>query len=165
MDDAAALAPMTTEMYHAYYKEYQNDPDLYLDKSQCSPFTYSPEWVDGYIQRQVRRNRKCFAIMVGAEMAGEVIIKNIEPGKCATLGICMKNDQYKNRGIGTQAERLAIDYVFRELDIPVLYADTILTNERSQRVLEKVGFRYLRTEGDFKYYQIHRDHKNDWSAE
>ena len=113
--------------------------------------------VDQYIQRQRDQNRKCFAVMVGTEMAGEVILKNIEPGKCATLGICMKNDQYKNRGFGTQAERLAIDYVFRELDIPVLYADSLLTNTRSQHVLEKVGFRLLRVEGDFKYYRIERE--------
>ena len=69
----------------------------------------------------------------------------------------LKNDSYKNRGIGTKAEQLAIDYVFHELDIPVLYADTILTNERSQHVLEKAGFRCLRTEGEFRYYCIARE--------
>lgn len=165
LNQTVFLLPMTAEMYHTYYKEYQNDPDLYFDRSKCTPFVYSPEWVDRYIQRQVSRNRKCFAIMLGDEMAGEVIIKRIEPGKCATLGICMKNDSYKNRGIGTAAERLAIDYVFHGLDIPVLYADTILTNMRSQHVLEKAGFRYLRTEGDFKYYQINRGSRNNWSVE
>ena len=62
----------------------------------------------------------------------------------------------QNKGYGTQAERLAVQYVFETLNIPVLYADTILPNVRSQHVLEKVGFRYLRTEGDFKYYCIER---------
>ena len=151
-----SLRPMTAEMYHAYYKEYQNDPDLYIDKSKCTPFVYSPEWVNSYIQRQISRNRKCFAIMLEDEMAGEIIIKNIVPGKSADLGICMKNAHYKDRGIGTQAERLAINYVFYEMDIPLLYADSILTNTRSQHVLEKVGFRLLREEGDFKYYSIER---------
>ena len=160
MKGPVSLRPMTAEMYHAYYKEYQNDPDLYLDKSQCTPFVYSREWVDRYIQRQIGKNRICFAIMAGEELAGELILKNIEPGKCATLGICMKNDQYKNRGIGTRAEQLAMDYVFRELDIPVLCADTLLTNTRSQHVLEKLGFRYLRREGDFKYYCAQRAASN-----
>ena len=150
------LRPMTDEMYHAYYKEYENDPDLFLDRTQCKPFVYSPEWVNAYIRRQRERNRVCLAVMVGDEMAGEVILKNIEPGKSATLGICMKNDAWKNKGYGTQAERLAVKYVFETLNIPVLYADTILPNVRSQHVLEKVGFRYLRTEGDFKYYCIER---------
>ena len=156
MNETVTLRPMTAEMYHAYYKEYQNDPDLYLDKSKFTPYLYVPEVVDRYIQRQIDLLRICFAIMVGDEMAGEIILKNIEPRKCATLSISMKNAAYTDRGIGTQAERLAIDYVFRELDIPILYADTILTNARSQHVLEKAGFRYLRTEGDFKYYCIER---------
>ena len=151
-----SLRPFTHEMYHAYYKEYENDPDLFLDRSQCKPFVYSPEWVEAYMQRQRERERVCLAIMVGEEMAGEVILKNIEPRKSATLGICMKNKAWKDKGYGTQAERLAVQYVFETLDIPVLYADTILPNTRSQHVLEKVGFRYLRTEGDFKYYCIER---------
>ena len=156
MNGAVSLQPMTAEMYHAYYKEYQNDPDLCTDKSKCAPYLYVPESVDRNIRRQRDLHRLCFAIMLGEEMAGELILKNIEPRKCATLSISMRNAAYKDRGIGTQAERLAVDYVFHELDIPILYADTLLTNTRSQHVLEKVGFRYLRTEGDFKYYCIER---------
>ena len=74
---AVSLRPMTAEMYHVYYMEYRNDPDLYMDKSEYAPFVYSPEWVERYIQRQISKNRKCFAIMVGDEMAGEIILKNI----------------------------------------------------------------------------------------
>lgn len=157
---AVSLRPMTAEMYHVYYREYRNDPDLYMDKSEYAPFVYSPEWVERYIQRQISKNRKCFAIMVGDEMAGEIILKNIEPGRCATLGICMKNDRYKNRGIGTRAEELVIDYVFQEMDIPVLWADTLVTNTRSRHVLEKLGFQLLRGEGDFLYYRITRGEMN-----
>ena len=40
--------------------------------------------------------------------------------------------------------------------IPVLYADTILTNKRSQHVLEKIGFEFIKQEGDFRYYCISR---------
>jgi len=156
MEKTVSLVPMTPEMYHVYFKDYQNDPDLYIDKSKYSEYVYDEENVNRYIQHQVDRGRKCFAIMVGDEMVGELILKNIEPRRCATLSISMKNAAYKDRGLGTRAERLAIEYVFGELDIPILCADCILSNERSQHVLEKVGFRYIRTEGDFKYYCIER---------
>ncbi|MGM9968782.1 MAG: GNAT family N-acetyltransferase, partial [Anaeroplasma sp.] len=53
----------------------------------------------------------------------------------------LKNDKYKNNGIETQVELLIIQYVFNELNIPTLYADVIITNTRSQHVLEKVGFK------------------------
>ena len=97
-----------------------------------------------------------FAIMFNGGMAGEIVIKNISERQCATLGICMKNSDFKDRGIGTKAEQLAIQYVFGELDIPVLYADSILSNTRSQHVLEKVGFRFMKEERKFRYYCIER---------
>ena len=156
MTDEVYLLPMTAQMYHEYFREYDNDPDLYVDKSSYQPYRYDEEKVDQYIKRQQDLNRKTFAIMHGGEMVGELIIKNIEPRKCATLGLAMKNAGYKDRGFGTKAEQLAIAYVFNELDIPVLYADSILSNTRSQHVLEKVGFRFLKEEGDFRYYCIER---------
>jgi len=148
--------PMTPEMYHEYFMEYQNDLDLYIDKSAYETYIYDEEKVNRYIQRQIDLNRKALAIMHDDEIVGEVIIKNIVAHQCATLGLAMKNAQYKDRGFGTKAEQLAIQYVFTELDIPVLYADSILTNTRSQHVLEKVGFQFIKEEGDFKYYRIER---------
>ena len=51
-------------------------------------------------------------------------------------------------------------YVFYELDIPTLYADTIRTNTRSQHVLEKVGFRLTHEDTQRKHYRIDRsDHE------
>lgn len=156
MSGEVCLLPMTVEMYHEYFKEYENDPDLYIDKNACTPYFYDVERVDRYIRRQTDLNRKAFAIMVGDEMVGELIIKNIVAHECATMGISMKNAKYKDRGFGTQAERLAVRYVFDELDIPVVYADSVLSNKRSQHVLEKVGFKFIKEEGDFRYYRIER---------
>ena len=155
-DKLVYLKPMTADMYHEYFKEYQNDLDLYIDKSTYVAYVYDEEKVNQYIQRQMDLNRKCFAIMCGNEMVGELIIKNIEEHNCATLGIAMRNVKYKDKGYGTKAELLAIEYVFHELDIPTLYADSILSNTRSQHVLEKVGFRLIKEEGNFKYYCIER---------
>ena len=156
MNTEVYLLPMTADMYHEYFKEYQNDLDLYIDKNTYIPYVYEEEKVNRYIQRQIELKRKALAIMYGDEIVGEVIIKNIEEHKCAALGISMKNVKYKDRGFGTKAEQLAIQYVFNELDIPVLYADSILSNTRSQHVLEKVGFQFIKEEGDFKYYCIKR---------
>lgn len=156
MNAEVYLLPMTPEMYHEYFKEYQNDLDLYIDKSAYTAYSYEEDKVNWYIQRQIDLNRKVFAIMHGDEAVGELVIKNIEERKCATMGLAMKNAAYKDRGFGTKAERLAIEYVFNEMDIPVLYADSILSNKRSQHVLEKVGFKFIKEEGDFRYYCIER---------
>ena len=111
------LVPMTAQMYHEYFREYQNDPDLYLEPGAYCAYTYDVQTVERYIKRQADLKRKTFAIMCGREMVGELIIKNIEPGRCATMGLAMRNAQYKDRGFGTKAEQLAIQYVFHELDM------------------------------------------------
>lgn len=156
MEQEITLTPMTARMYHAFFRDYQNDTDLYLDKSEFREYTYNRETVDAYIQRQIALKRLPFAILYGDEMVGELRFYDIKPHESAVLGITMKSSQYKDRGFGTQAERLAIDYAFHKLDIPVLYADAVLTNTRSQHVLEKVGFQLISQDARRKYYRISR---------
>lgn len=151
------LTPMTDEMYHLYLKEYDNDPDLYLPGQRYEHYVYSEERVERYIKRQKDLNRIALAILRDDEIVGEIVIKSIEPHKSATFGIALKNQSYKDQGIGTQAERLLIRYVFDELDIPTLYADTIHSNTRSQHILEKLGFRFIRADENFRYYRLDRN--------
>ncbi len=157
MEQEIALKPMTAEMYHAFFREYENDRDLYLDPEEFTEYVYSRERVDAYIQRQTDRKRLPFAILCGGKTVGELKLYDIVEGESAALGITVKNRAYKDRGFGTQAERLAVDYAFHVLDIPVLYADTVLTNTRSQHVLEKVGFRLIAQDERKKYYRITRE--------
>jgi len=150
------LVPMTAEMYHLFFLEYENDPDVYLPGQEYVHYEYSEGKVEKYIQRQKDLGRIPLAILYDDEVVGEILIKNIEPHQCATMSIVLKNAQYKNHGIGTCAERLAVQYVFNDLDIPTLYADAIRTNSRSQHVLEKAGFTLIREDRDFRYYRIER---------
>lgn len=147
MKDQINLKPMSREMYYLYFREYQNDFSEYL---------YDEAEVEQYIKRQFEKNRLPFAIMYGEEIVGELKIYDIVEHESAVLGIAMKNKNYKDRGFGTQAERLAIKYVFYELDIPVLYADVALDNTRSQHVLEKVGFQLISKDEKRKHFQIKR---------
>ena len=156
MGNEILLKPMTPEMYHEFFREYQNDMDLYLDKNEFFEYIYDKSKVDAYIQRQIDLKRLPFAIMLGNDIVGELKIYDIEACESATLGITMKNKNYKDRGFGTRAEQLAIEYVFYELDIPMLYADSVLTNTRSQHVLEKVGFRFIYEDEQRKHYKITR---------
>ncbi len=148
------LKLMTNKMYHQYFKEYKNDPDLYLDKAQYTDYVYTQEWVYNYIKKQKNLHRICLAIMLDTQIIGEIKLCDIIKNESATLSICMKNDNYKNKGYGTIAEQLVIDYVFNKLNLKTLYADCIITNTRSQHVLEKGGFKLIKTENNFKYYKL-----------
>ena len=155
--DRVKLTLMTDEMYRSFFREYENDPDLLLPGQAYVRYEYSEEKVERYIQRQRGLKRVTLAVLCDDEIVGEIVIKDIEHHRRAAMGITLKNAKYKDRGIGTAAERLAVLYVFRELDIPSLYADTVRTNTRSQRVLEKAGFSFIGEDGEFRYYRIDRE--------
>lgn len=99
MEPEVTLKPMTAQMYHAFFRDYQNDADLYLDKSEFREYTYNRETVDAYIQRQIALKRLPFAILYGDEMVGELRFYDIKPHESAVLGITMKSSQYKNRAL------------------------------------------------------------------
>lgn len=89
---------------------------------------------------------------------GQVILKNIDEAiRSYTMSIHLQNDRVKNRGYGTQAEVLELQYAFHEMQMDTVYADTIKKNQRSQHVLEKVGFRMTHQDDGFIYYRCDRD--------
>lgn len=129
------LKPMTPEMYHTYFKEYENDMALYLDKSEFYQYEYSPEKVNAYIERQISKKRVTLAVMRDEEMIGEVKLAIAED------------------------KQSAVTYVFDRLNIPVLYADVIVTNVRSWHVLEKVGFTLTGEDEKYRHYKIGKSGK------
>ncbi|WP_411676374.1 GNAT family N-acetyltransferase [Caproicibacter sp.] len=153
-----SLIPMTKELCRQYYKGFKRDPDIYMDMSLFKQFLYSDSWADAYFERQRLKRRIFFAIMSKGEPIGEIILKNIdEIARKCTLSIHLQNDSVKGQGIGTKAERLALIYAFSELNMASVNADAVIKNERSQHVLEKVGFHFLRQEGSFRYYHCTAD--------
>ena len=147
------LIPMTRELCHEFYRGFANDPDIFMDMGKFYEFQYDPQWADAYFDRQAQRGRLLLAVMLDGTPIGEVKLSDIhrEKRECR-LGIHMQSDAVKGRGFGTRAEILAVEYAFRELGMDRVLADVILKNTRSQHVLQKAGFRFLREEGDFRWY-------------
>lgn len=152
-----AITPVTRPLCHMFYQGFENNPDIFMDMSRFAPYEYTPEWADRYFEKQRAPDRLVFMIMEGGRPVGEVKLKYIDHGaKQCSLGIHLQNDCAKNRGIGTAAERLALEYAFNVLGMEVVNADVVLKNKRSQHVLEKVGFVYVREDGAFRYYACKR---------
>lgn len=121
------------------------------------PYVYCETDADAHWQRQQRLGRVHLAIMREQEPIGEVILKNIDKKqRHCTLSIHMKNDSVKNQGYGTQAEILALKYGFYDLKMETVFADALCKNTRSQHVLEKVGFQFIRSDGIFRYYRCEK---------
>lgn len=145
-----SLVPMTREMCHAFYREFQNDPAI----GHYYEYVYQKENVDRYFESNDLPDRRLFAILADDRVVGECKLKDIDfETKECRMGIHLQNDAVKGKGYGTQAEWLVLQYAFGELGMLAVNADAAQKNTRSQHVLEKVGFHYVGEDNTFKYYR------------
>ena len=155
--DEISLRIMTRELCHQLYSGWENDPSIYADMKLFDTYRYDECAVDKYFDAKQNASRVYFAIMKGEKPIGELHLKQIDmTNKECTLSIHLQNDTVKGKGYGTRAEQLAVRYAFDVLGMVAVNADTIAKNTRSQHVLEKVGFRFIRQENGFKYYRYER---------
>lgn len=151
------LQRMTRELCHKLYKEWENDEAIYMDMSLFKPYVYNEEAVNRYFDSKQDSSRIMFVIMLSDRPIGELQLKQIDYDKKeCTLSIHMQNDSVKGKGYGTKAEQLAIKYAFDELGMIAVNADTVKKNTRSQHVIEKVGFKFIKEDDCFLYYRIQR---------
>lgn len=149
-----SLCLMTRVLCHELYKKWENDPDIYMDMNLFKTYKYDENAVNRYFEAKQEPSRVLLAIMKSGAPIGELQLKQIDQeSKECTLSIHMQNDTVKGHGYGTYAEQLALRYAFDVLGLTAVNADTIAKNKRSQHVLEKVGFRYIKEENGFKYYR------------
>ena len=156
------LCDMTLPLCRQFYKNFANDPDTFMDIEQYFAYFYDESNVDAYWVRQKEQNRIHLAIMLNDTVIGEILLKNIDMNvRSCTLSIHMQNDSVKNKGYGTKAEILALEYAFHKLNMNCVFADAVLKNRRSQHVLSKVGFTKTHSDGRFIYYKCE---KAGWRA-
>ena len=149
------LLLMTRELCHQLYKKWTNDEAIYMDMSLFKPYVYDEDAVNRYFDSRQDSSRIMLAIMLSGEPIGEIQLKHIDyDTKECTISIHMQNDTVKDKGYGTEAEQMAVRYAFEELGMTAVNADTVIKNTRSQHVLEKAGFRFVKEEGMFRYYRI-----------
>lgn len=159
------LQKKTKKLAHRYFRQFQLDPALFSDIQQYHPYEYCEAECDKMLERYERMGRIYLAIMMGDEPIGEIVLKQISlEKKHCTLGITMRSDEFKNKGYGTQAELLALDHAFRIMDLEIVYADSLLNNTRSQHVLKKVGFKEIRRDESFVYYECRKQDRIDPAA-
>ena len=152
-----SLCIMTRELCQELYRDWQNDPAIYMDMDKFEPYQYNEAVVDRYFISKQSPSRVLFAIMKDSKPIGELQLKQIDrERKECTLSIHLQNDAVKGHGYGTAAEKLALKYAFDTLGMNAVNADTVIKNTRSQHVLEKVGFKYIEEKGGFKYYRFVR---------
>ncbi len=90
--------------------DFTHDKDLFMDGQPFVAYEYSEEKANHYWQRQQDLQRIHLAVMM---------------------------NMFKNKGYGTAAEQLALEYAFVQLNMNCVFADSLVKNLRSQHVLKK----------------------------
>ena len=155
------LLPMTRARMHEMYRDFTLDPSIFMDMDlfeQKKNYVYDPQKVDTlFDMRNSEEGSIAFAIMLDGTVIGEVGLRHFSADtKECELSVRMKNDSFKGKGYGTQAEKLAIDYAFDVLGAERILAESLVKNTRSQHILEKLGFQYTGEEEGFKQYRLER---------
>ena len=155
------LKPMTREKMHELYRGFMFDPNIFMDMElyeKNKNYIYNPEKVDAlFDMREAEEGSIAFAVMLDDAVIGEAGLRHADADtKECELSIHMQNDSVKNRGYGTQAEKLAINYAFDQLGMEHIFAESLIKNTRSQHILEKLGFRYIGEEDGFRQYRLDR---------
>jgi RimJ/RimL family protein N-acetyltransferase len=66
----------------------------------------------------------------------------------AMIGIKICEARYQERGIGTDALKRLITYLFDEQNVTKISLDTMIENKRAQHVYKKLGFKKIRVMKD-----------------
>jgi RimJ/RimL family protein N-acetyltransferase len=131
-------------------------------------------WDDVVIPRE-RAGEMLRAILTGVERNGRgmwLIYEDSAESPCGFCGFLPRKEPERGemiyglvpsawgRGYATESGRAVIDYGFKTLTLPKITATADVPNVASQRVLERLGMRFVRREVvygvDLMFYEIER---------
>ena len=75
---------------------------------------------------------------------GHCNVNKIEFGKEATMHLHMWQSENRQKGHGTALVRLSVPFFFTKLEIKELFCEPYALNTAPNRILEKVGFEFIK---------------------
>ena len=155
--DRIYLSPRNTADYEIF-AEWLNDPQV-ADYIGRSGKTTTNESEKEYLESSCNDEASFAIIDINDDkMVGTVSIEQIDHlNRCGTLGVFIGDKDYRDKGYGTEAIRLILEYGFRYLNLKNINLDLVAVNPRAYRCYQKCGFKeYGRRRGccfiNGKYY-------------
>lgn len=94
-----------------------------------------------------------YGIFLDEELIGSVGLKDVDlTNRTAALGIVIGEKQHWDKGYGTEAIHLLLDYAFNVLNINNIILTTIGFNDRAVRCYEKAGFKVIGKRRKARFY-------------
>lgn len=123
------------------FVKWLKDPEVNKFTSRKS-FTMKEEikWIKKL--PKVKKTEKYFAIDTKEGVhIGSISLSLNKKDKNATFGIFIGDKNYWNKGCGTEATKLILDYGFSKLNLHRVYLYVYEYNPRAIKIYEKVGFK------------------------
>ncbi|WP_166244196.1 GNAT family N-acetyltransferase [Paenibacillus turpanensis] len=87
------------------------------------------------------------------ELIGDIAIQSIDPvNRNANIRIAISSEEHQNKGYGTEALRLMLDYGFGVLHLHRIELNVFSYNERAARVYENIGFKREGVQREVLFY-------------
>ena len=138
------LGPIKREYIESFLKWF-NDPEITQYLVAYRPMTRMAEeaWMENLKNRE---NDIHFSIVIPNEDGTEALIGNCGihaidwKNRVGEIGIAIGEKEYQNKGYGTEALELLIDYGFRTVNLNRLELYTYSFNVRALKSYKKLGF-------------------------
>lgn len=160
MDDFTAPAALTCELLTlrpadgrdaARMRELLADPEVrrltgsaHSSQGADQPVPWTvPELAEIYDRWALAPDRIVWAIVEhgSGQVVGEAVLLDHDPGN-RSCGFRIWISGARDRGLGTEATRLAVGHAFEVLGLHRVGLEVYAFNPRARRVYEKVGFRH-----------------------
>ncbi|MCR5146805.1 MAG: GNAT family N-acetyltransferase [Clostridia bacterium] len=141
LGDRIYLSPRNSQDYEIF-AEWLNDPQV-ADYIGRSGMLMTNEGEKEFLE-QNNNPEATFAIidLETDKMVGTVSIESINHlNRCGTLGIFIGDKDYRDKGYGTEAIKLILEYGFKYLNLKNINLDLVSANARAYRCYQKCGFK------------------------
>lgn len=139
-----ALEPEDLEFIYTI----ENDESIWEISHTQTP--YSRFLIRQYLENahqdiyEVKQLRLAICLSDSSEAVGLIDLFDFDPQHSrAGIGILIQQSKDRNKGIGSEALQLLIDYAFSQLQLHQLYANIGTENEASLQLFAKFGFQKI----------------------
>ncbi len=140
------ITTMNLQYAFQLFKDIKNDDSLVKNKDN-----FKEDEINSYIEKKTKEGYKLLAILYNGNAIGEIRLRKHRL-KAYELDIVLKNDQYKNKGLGTIAIKKGLEYAKNDLGIHSVIVGILKTDEKSIHIFKKLGFVYKNEDNNFVYF-------------
>lgn len=137
------LRPMKSDEFRLFYK--------WATKSDATPFwfgdqppsyvVFKHDWPSYFFDGSKPELGRCFIISAGNQAIGQINYNEIDRNNHSTqLDILIANHKNMNKGYGTEAIDLLVDFLFNEMHVHLCWVDILSDNFRAHKAFQKAQF-------------------------